>query len=59
MADRLIGNASRAQGRDEMTGGQIEVFLSYPAPPVCLPHGRTSIRVGAAKRRGETRPAAP
>jgi hypothetical protein len=53
MADRLVGDTGRAEGRDEMTGGQIEVFLSYPAPPVCRPHGRTRIRVGAAKRRGE------
>jgi hypothetical protein len=36
-----------------MTGCQIEVFLTYPAPPVCLPHGRTGIRVRAAKCRGE------
>jgi hypothetical protein len=28
-----------------MTGGQIEVFLAYPAAPVCLPHGRTGIGV--------------
>ena len=43
----------RAEGRDEMTGCQIEVFLTYPAPAVCLPHGRTSVGVGAAQRRGE------
>jgi hypothetical protein len=53
MADRLIGDVGRAEGRDEMTCCQIEVFPAYPAPPMCLPHGRTGIRVGAAKRRGE------
>lgn len=52
VADRLIGDVSRAERRDKMTGCQIEVFLTYPAAPVCLPHGRTGIRVGGAKRRG-------
>src|SRR5690348_12715233 len=36
-----------------MTCYQIEVFLTYPAPPMCLPHGRTGICLGAAQRRGE------
>ena len=53
VVDRLIGDVGRAEDRDEMTGYQIEVFLTYPAPPVCLPHGRTGIRVRAAKCRGE------
>ena len=48
VADRLIGDVSRAERRDKMTGCQIEVFLTYPAAPVCLPHGRTGIRVGGA-----------
>ena len=36
-----------------MTGCQIEVFLTYPAPAVGLPHGRTGVGMGAAQRRGE------